>query len=133
MTNEEKDILLNEQYSSHLKELAVINENAAKILCNCAVTIHWLSQKNPELAALLPFSAVDTLGEVQSAYEGMVFAEQQIEYIEVLADIKEFVQPTGAHDAYKKGDKVTHDGKYWVSTADANVWEPGVYGWEEIA
>ena len=40
-------------------------------------------------------------------------------------------QPQGAHDAYKKGDKVTHNGKTWVSTIDANVWEPGVYGWEE--
>ena len=32
---------------------------------------------------------------------------------------------------YKKGDKVTHAGKTWVSTIDNNVWEPGVYGWEE--
>lgn len=32
---------------------------------------------------------------------------------------------------YRKGDKVTHAGKTWVSTIDNNVWEPGVYGWEE--
>ena len=32
---------------------------------------------------------------------------------------------------YMKGDKVTHGGKTWVSTMDNNVWEPGVYGWEE--
>lgn len=32
---------------------------------------------------------------------------------------------------YMKGDKVTHGGKTWVSTLDNNVWEPGVYGWEE--
>lgn len=44
-----------------------------------------------------------------------------------------WVQPTGAHDAYSKGDKVTHNGKRWTSTADANVWEPGVYGWTEVA
>lgn len=134
MTNEEKDILLNEQYGSQLKELAVINENAAKILCNCAVTIHWLSQKNPELAALLPFSAVDTLGEVQSAYEGMVSAEQQIERIEVLADVKEFVKPTGAHDAYKKGDKVVFEGDCYESLLDANVWSPAEYaqGWRKL-
>lgn len=41
-------------------------------------------------------------------------------------------QPLGAADAYKKGDKVTHKGKTWVSTVDANVWEPGVYGWDEV-
>ena len=39
-------------------------------------------------------------------------------------------QPVGAHDAYNKGDKVTHKGQHYTSTCDANVWEPGVYGWE---
>lgn len=33
---------------------------------------------------------------------------------------------------YKKGDKVTHNGKTWVSTMDGNVWEPGYYGWNEV-
>ena len=28
------------------------------------------------------------------------------------------------------GDKVTRKDKTWVSTANDNVWEPGVYGWE---
>lgn len=32
---------------------------------------------------------------------------------------------------YMKGDKVTHNGKTWVSDIDNNVWEPGVYGWSE--
>lgn len=32
---------------------------------------------------------------------------------------------------YSKGDKVTHNGKIWESICDGNVWEPGVYGWEE--
>lgn len=39
-------------------------------------------------------------------------------------------QPLGGHDAYSKGDVVTHNGKTWISTVDNNVWEPGVYGWE---
>ena len=43
----------------------------------------------------------------------------------------EWVQPTGAHDAYSKDSKVTHNGKKWISSYDANVWEPGVYGWAE--
>jgi hypothetical protein len=38
-------------------------------------------------------------------------------------------QPTGAHDAYQKGDRVTYNGQTWESTIDANVWAPGVYGW----
>lgn len=44
----------------------------------------------------------------------------------------EWVQPTGAQDAYMTGDKVSHNEKHWISTADNNVWEPGVYGWEEV-
>ena len=43
-----------------------------------------------------------------------------------------WVQPTGAHDAYRKGDKVTHNGKHWTSDVDNNTWEPGVYGWTEV-
>ena len=41
-------------------------------------------------------------------------------------------QPVGAHDAYSAGAKVSHNGKHWTSTVDGNVWEPGVYGWDEI-
>lgn len=40
-------------------------------------------------------------------------------------------QPLGAHDAYSAGDKVSHNGKRWVSDLDGNVWEPGTYGWSE--
>lgn len=43
----------------------------------------------------------------------------------------EWRQPTGAHDAYARGDKVSHNGKHWISDLDANVWEPGVDGWSE--
>ena len=43
----------------------------------------------------------------------------------------EWVQPSGAHDAYKRGDKVSYNGKHYICTADANVYAPGVYGWEE--
>lgn len=45
--------------------------------------------------------------------------------------IGEWQQPDSTN-SYKKGDKVTHNGKTWESTADSNVWEPGVYGWAEV-
>lgn len=41
-------------------------------------------------------------------------------------------QPVGAHDAYATGDKVSHNDTKWVSNVDGNVWEPGVYGWDEV-
>lgn len=48
--------------------------------------------------------------------------------------IKDFVQPTGAHDAYKKGDKVRFENKIYESLIDNNVYSPSAYpaGWKEI-
>lgn len=43
-----------------------------------------------------------------------------------------WTQPIGATDAYMKGDTVSFNGKIWTSTVDSNVWQPGVYGWEEV-
>ena len=48
--------------------------------------------------------------------------------------IPDFVQPTGAHDAYKKGDKVKFEGKVYESLIDANAYSPSAYpaGWKEV-
>ena len=46
--------------------------------------------------------------------------------------IPEWVQPESTNP-YAKGDKVTHNGKTWVSDYDNNVWEPGVFGWTEVS
>ena len=44
--------------------------------------------------------------------------------------VPEWEQPDSTNP-YSAGDKVTHNGKTWVSDIDNNVWEPGVYGWTE--
>ena len=44
--------------------------------------------------------------------------------------VPEWEQPDSTNP-YSAGDKVTHNGKTWVSDVDNNVWEPGVYGWTE--
>ena len=41
----------------------------------------------------------------------------------------EWSKPTGAHDAYNKGDIVCYDDVLWVSEVDGNVWQPGLSGW----
>jgi hypothetical protein len=44
-----------------------------------------------------------------------------------------WVQPTGAHDAYRLGAEVSFGGFNWRNTgSDANVWQPGVFGWVKI-
>ena len=50
-----------------------------------------------------------------------------------ISEWPEWIQPTGAQDAYNTGDKVSHNAHHWISLIDANVWEPGVYGWQEEA
>ena len=51
-------------------------------------------------------------------------------YVKVsIEEFPEWVQPQGSHDAYNTGDKVSHNGQHWISKMDANVYEPGVYGW----
>lgn len=52
-------------------------------------------------------------------------ADPSIEY-------PEWVQPTGAHDAYMTGDKVSHNEKHWICTMDYCTYEPGVFGWDEV-
>lgn len=44
----------------------------------------------------------------------------------------EWIQPLGAQDAYQVGDKVSHNDKHWQNNTANNVWEPGVYGWDEV-
>lgn len=46
--------------------------------------------------------------------------------------IPEWEQPDSTNP-FMKGNKVTHNGKTWISDIDNNVWEPGVYGWHEVA
>lgn len=48
--------------------------------------------------------------------------------------VPEWVQPTGAHDAYQTGDHVSFDGDEYVSLIDSNTWSPTEYpaGWEKV-
>jgi chitodextrinase len=45
--------------------------------------------------------------------------------------IPEWEQPDSTNP-YMKGDKVTYNGKTYVSTVDNNVWTPDAYGWEVV-
>lgn len=48
--------------------------------------------------------------------------------------LPEWKQPTGGHDAYKVGDRVTYNGKVYESTINGNVWAPDAYpqGWKVV-
>lgn len=45
-----------------------------------------------------------------------------------------FKQPSGGHDAYKQGDRVTYNGEVYESLINANAYSPADYpqGWKKI-
>ena len=49
--------------------------------------------------------------------------------------IPDWVQPTGAHDAYNIGDKVTYNGQVYESLINGNTWSPTAYpaGWSLVS
>lgn len=123
-----------------------LQENGCYGLCNAADAqgvvlggvVYSLSNRTPmegteevaaEVVESVPYlrEKVDTLESrlaVQTSATEVVFV--------TLAEAwPAWSQPTGAHDAYSAGDRVSHSGKHWTSDADGNVWEPGVYGWTE--
>ena len=75
---------------------------------------------------------IDSLEERIAKLEGETTEEpsepvQEDEY-------PEYVQPTGAHDAYNIGDKITYNGKKYICQMNGCVWAPDVYpqGWQEV-
>lgn len=77
---------------------------------------------------------IDALAERVAALEGKVEPADPEEPTE---EYPEYVQPTGAHDAYHNGDKVRFNGKNYVCIAPegvAVVWSPDVYPdyWQEV-
>lgn len=56
-------------------------------------------------------------------------------YTEVqVVEWPEYVAPTGAHDAYNMGDKVTFKGHRYISKVNGNIYSPEEYAanWELV-
>lgn len=77
-------------------------------------------------------SRIDSLEERIAKLEGET-TEEPTEP-EPVDEYPEFVQPTGAHDAYNIGDKITYNGKKYICQINGCVWAPDVYpqGWQEV-
>lgn len=71
------------------------------------------------------------IDEIQADIKELKGEEEPIEPIE---EYPEFIQPTGAHDAYNKGRKTTYKGEKYMCLIDGCVWAPDVYpqGWEKV-
>ena len=77
---------------------------------------------------------VDTLENKVSQLEKTSAGEPTEEPREPIDEYPEYVQPTGAHDAYHIGDKITYNGKHYECIFDNCVWTPDAYpqGWKLI-
>ena len=66
--------------------------------------------------------------EIATLKNGGVASEEPTE------EYPEYVQPTGAHDSYKAGDKITYNGKKYECQKDNCVWNPDDYpqGWKLV-
>ena len=68
------------------------------------------------------------LAQITSRLEALESTEEPTDPEEPVADeYQEYIQPTGAHDAYKIGDKITYSGKKYICKLDNCVWSPEEY------
>lgn len=89
------------------------NKSNGAIFAKCTVC----GIRTPEQVATVEFAAKDFVGAIWNKVHEVAYPE--------------WVQPTGAHDAYAVDARVSHKGKKWVSLVAVNVWEPGVANWRE--
>lgn len=74
------------------------------------------------------------LDEIRARVEALENKDTAEDTAESAEEYAEFKQPTGAHDSYKVGDKITYNGKKYICKLDNCVWSPDTYpqGWEEV-
>lgn len=85
--------------------------------------------------------------QIENIYKELELIKQEIQELketenteepeepeEPVEEYPEYVAPSGAHDAYNIGDKITFKGKKYVCTMNNCVWSPEVYpqAWEEV-
>ena len=141
----EKDVLLNTDYKledelekiyflytknkltkeqvEELEELARENANPVNSYAPLQEQINDLYVEMKELEARISLSEQENGQEVEEPTEP-----------EPVEEYPEYVQPTGAHDAYNTGDKITYNNKKYVCKMDGCVWTPDAYppAWQEV-
>lgn len=111
-------------------ELAQLAESNAKPENTYAPLQEQIDKIANDLSNLLSQVETNTLAiqaiKNKLEEEGTIIPKPEPEPSE---EFKPFVQPSGAHDAYHNGDKVTFNGKKYICIADkgiAVVWSPDV-------
>lgn len=103
-------------------------------------------QKLDELArtnAVSENSYASVQEQINSFYEKLDSIEARVAKLEETEgptkpepekEYPEYVQPQGAHDAYKIGDKISYKGKKYICQMNGCVWTPDDYpkAWQEV-
>ena len=108
-------------YEDAIKYRNLMNLAAESLEDNDALTVPYLFKN------WTPGIQYEINSRVQ--YQGILYKVPRV-LIPDPTIIPEWEQPSSTNP-YMLGDKVRHNGFVWVSIIDNNVWEPGVYGWEQ--
>lgn len=123
---------LSKEEQTELEEMARQHAKPENSYASLQSQIDDLAQKIKELQVTINANAqgMSAIKEAVEQLGGVVTppAEQPTE------EYPEYKQPTGAHDAYKIGDKITYNGKHYECIFDNCVWNPEEYpsGWKEV-
>lgn len=114
---------ITEEQKSELDELARTNANAVN---SYAPVQEQIDNANARIDSL-----EDRVAKLEKIEEG---TEENPSEPPVTDEYIEYKQPTGAHDAYHVGDKITYNGKKYICKLDNCVWNPDEYpfGWQEV-
>ena len=123
---------LSKEEQEELEEMARNHAKPENSYADVQKQIDDLAQKIEELQVTINANAqgMSAIKEAVEQLGGVVTppAEQPTE------EYPEYKQPTGAHDAYKIGDKITYNGKHYECIFDNCVWNPDEYpaGWKKV-
>ena len=123
---------LSKEEQEELEEMARKHAKPENSYADVQKQIDDLAQKIEELQVTINANAqgMSAIKEAVEQLGGVVTppAEQPTE------EYPEYKKPTGAHDAYKIGDKITYNGKHYECIFDNCVWNPEEYpqGWKEV-
>lgn len=78
------------------------------------------------------YTEIDTIKEEIKKLKGET--EEPTEPEEPAEEYPEYKQPTGAHDCYNAGMKMTFNGEKYICKIDGCVWDPITYpdAWEKV-
>lgn len=113
---------ITEEQKSELDELARTNAKAENSYASTNEQINNI------------YKEIDSLKKRVSTLENRESTEEPTDPEEPVADeYPEYVQPTGAHDCYNTGAKITFKGERYTCQIDGCVWSPEEYpqGWKK--